>query len=794
MQVQKGLSKNPVQGALLQEKGRQARASERKYYKSITDDPNATASKREEAETRLMSLQVEGQTEEDANFDQDFAKWLLGKGRAQDHARTPWKRTPLTYNDNVVKYLKLYTDSKWKYINQLNDVFQECDTGGTYDTSIKVFFQYYRFFVRGQLDPDDMSSFNFLPFFDELLWAENDELKLVPADLKEQLNSYSMKSHMVGGGGIVEFGFLEGAAAQASKLRSQLTQSEQLLTHLLKPETAKKRRKEIEEQLERFLEETGDAEYDLGQLDPVVASDALVHLAQNVSIAKRRRVRESIKRAKLEKSVETLKELNLRREKIADDLQELFKDNPDSKALLDSVIKRTKLKINSKELKIKQLEDAQGDSANHEVLDGLLSAIDHPPKTLPPALVEASLSLEQKANLKKAEKEVDTLSAKDADLLDYDELYRLGKAQDEIKQIHLGGILDEEKRKEKEEQLAARTNVCDRLDKQTKNEETRLLSGLAQDEYTPASSGIADVRAQGESQALRELEDSYENLPDTTEIHSRLQRLYLAMVTYRQVDHLHTERKQSFQAARSARGDDNKGVLLQGPEWRVDVTPTSPGLSTFADYTIHGVKRIQSNFATTATATVNTIHSDMIEKFAAQAIQPSDIDTRSADNAAYRKAKNTRHSTGFLLQSYINKVQDSVKQRLAQWFGEAETAAKQLQRNTNQDMDTNVTYKEALGDITGLYTKACFLLKATTDKTIDCDDDNEDTRMGDAFPFEEPVGDTNLPRPEEFPGDFGEILQKAAEQPPSEDVARLAEETAGVEAAEVERREKTGFF
>lgn len=211
-----------------------------------------------DVEIQATELDIAGED----NIQEDFAAWLVGKGKTEDHARTPWERTPLNHNPEVVQYLQQFHDARWKFIFQLNEVLFAVRRG---DANIGQLFNYYRFFIRGKLDADDINSIDFLKFYRELgpgnaPYYEDDFIEPNSVALIDNWWLHWQK---------VPLGVAESYARDRTSIRSQLVQTERLLksvdrglTHYDSVDDVRRDERELREKLE---ETTKRYFYNLGK-------------------------------------------------------------------------------------------------------------------------------------------------------------------------------------------------------------------------------------------------------------------------------------------------------------------------------------------------------------------------------------------------------------------------------------------------------------------------------------------------------------------------------------------------
>lgn len=192
---------------------------------AVTEDENASYPEKAAAWAALQALNLAEDEEDDV--DDHFNAWLVGKGRDIDHARTPWKRTPLLHNVGVIEHLKMFTDDRWNFIEELNGVWWDVQQG---DASVDVLFNYYRFFVRGNLDPESLDNVDYMKFFREMKEGIPEKLKpdtrFVQQGTIDTLNNWAL------GRGTARSGFVDLDAAEQARVG--LRQAEQTLLKIEK--------------------------------------------------------------------------------------------------------------------------------------------------------------------------------------------------------------------------------------------------------------------------------------------------------------------------------------------------------------------------------------------------------------------------------------------------------------------------------------------------------------------------------------------------------------------------------
>lgn len=94
-------------------------------------------------------------------FQRDFSRWLLGRGREEDHKRTPWYRAPLTDDDEVSLYIDRFVAKRQDFLIKLKLLSMRRPVG------IKQTYLYWKYLVRGT-EANDSS------FLDDWKLLEND--------------------------------------------------------------------------------------------------------------------------------------------------------------------------------------------------------------------------------------------------------------------------------------------------------------------------------------------------------------------------------------------------------------------------------------------------------------------------------------------------------------------------------------------------------------------------------------------------------------------------------------------
>jgi hypothetical protein len=127
------------------------------HAQAVLNTSTLSPEQRKAWELEVQKLQFNIQAGEDAmNFDSEFTKWLLGKGKEEDHINTPWYRTPLTmgFLPNVTEYLDRNIDIEYKFKEQLTLLYMRGPT------DLDTAYLYFKYIVRG--DISNFDSYGFL--------------------------------------------------------------------------------------------------------------------------------------------------------------------------------------------------------------------------------------------------------------------------------------------------------------------------------------------------------------------------------------------------------------------------------------------------------------------------------------------------------------------------------------------------------------------------------------------------------------------------------------------------------
>ena len=149
------------------------------------NDPATTPDTAKVLTTQLQ--QLNGVIEEDEQlkelqWNQDFDKWLIGRGREEDHARTPWQRTPLTTLPGVRDYLEPKITQHYDYMKFLEKLQM------SKPINLQQARLYYKYIVRGGED-------GLLESLNEWSLVQMDELDKIRLgkETVDKLNAYIFK-------------------------------------------------------------------------------------------------------------------------------------------------------------------------------------------------------------------------------------------------------------------------------------------------------------------------------------------------------------------------------------------------------------------------------------------------------------------------------------------------------------------------------------------------------------------------------------------------------------------------
>jgi hypothetical protein len=115
----------PIRSLPKDEQGLQVLVSTRRYLERLLLEAHKAGDNHQVTAISLkLKLLKDAQSGSQAakamQEDEDFSKWLLGRGPEEDHVRTPWYRTPLTNTvDGARKYIEVKMEARRKFIEEL---------------------------------------------------------------------------------------------------------------------------------------------------------------------------------------------------------------------------------------------------------------------------------------------------------------------------------------------------------------------------------------------------------------------------------------------------------------------------------------------------------------------------------------------------------------------------------------------------------------------------------------------------------------------------------------------------
>jgi hypothetical protein len=114
-----------------------------------TDDYRFDKNKREALLAKLQPLREAVSNDKAAKVlteEEDFSKWLIGRGKEEDHMKTPWYRCPLTHLPSVREYIKTKLEMRKEFMKQIQELeIKQPD-------NIMDAWNYYKFIVNGDKD------------------------------------------------------------------------------------------------------------------------------------------------------------------------------------------------------------------------------------------------------------------------------------------------------------------------------------------------------------------------------------------------------------------------------------------------------------------------------------------------------------------------------------------------------------------------------------------------------------------------------------------------------------------
>eukprot|EP01132_Coremiostelium_polycephalum_P004205 gene4205-5266_t len=128
----------------------------------------STDSKRKELlKHQIMVLNEELLSPDLGALDQfldDFNRWLLGRGKQEDHELTPWGRLPLSNVDpSISEYLMGFYTKRQNFLQEL----MKLKNYAIFNLDLNTAYLYFKYIIRGKLD--DPATLNYLTQWDNIL-------------------------------------------------------------------------------------------------------------------------------------------------------------------------------------------------------------------------------------------------------------------------------------------------------------------------------------------------------------------------------------------------------------------------------------------------------------------------------------------------------------------------------------------------------------------------------------------------------------------------------------------------
>ncbi|KAM9986746.1 hypothetical protein ACTFIY_011122 [Dictyostelium cf. discoideum] len=160
LEYNKGLMKPKRDREIIKQ---EIKSKENIYNQTLESDD----AKRSKLKMELLQLTDELNSS-DANdhneFIDDFNRWLVGKGKEEDHALTPWSRQPLTnVHPSITEYIKGFVSKRHDFLAEIIKLKTFIFT----DLNLDNAYLYFKYIVRGRMD--DPSTLGFLAEWDSFL-------------------------------------------------------------------------------------------------------------------------------------------------------------------------------------------------------------------------------------------------------------------------------------------------------------------------------------------------------------------------------------------------------------------------------------------------------------------------------------------------------------------------------------------------------------------------------------------------------------------------------------------------
>ncbi|KAM9984092.1 hypothetical protein ACTFIY_000782 [Dictyostelium cf. discoideum] len=160
LEYNKGLMKPKRDREIIKQ---EIKSKENIYNQTLESDD----AKRSKLKMELLQLtdELNSSDSNDHNeFIDDFNQWLVGKGKEEDHALTPWSRQPLTnVHPSITEYIKGFVSKRHDFLAEIIKLKTFIFT----DLNLDNAYLYFKYIVRGRMD--DPSTLGFLAEWDSFL-------------------------------------------------------------------------------------------------------------------------------------------------------------------------------------------------------------------------------------------------------------------------------------------------------------------------------------------------------------------------------------------------------------------------------------------------------------------------------------------------------------------------------------------------------------------------------------------------------------------------------------------------
>ncbi|KAM9984058.1 hypothetical protein ACTFIY_000804 [Dictyostelium cf. discoideum] len=166
LEYNKGLMKPKRDREIIKQ---EIKSKENIYNQTLESDDT----KRSKLKMELLQLtdELNSSDSNDHNeFIDDFNRWLVGKGKEEDHALTPWSRQPLTnVHPSITEYIKGFVSKRHDFLAEIIKLKTFIFT----DLNLDNAYLYFKYIVRGRMD--DPSTLGFLAEEEKEKYGINDE-------------------------------------------------------------------------------------------------------------------------------------------------------------------------------------------------------------------------------------------------------------------------------------------------------------------------------------------------------------------------------------------------------------------------------------------------------------------------------------------------------------------------------------------------------------------------------------------------------------------------------------------